>query len=170
MTRVFGIEQPGISVKPFESIATGGSRTHHAFPDDLEGPPRNTIRFKGLMEVALEQDALVVYFKKVPLDDLVAVSYIDKKLVGLAKYLIHQAKDGTTKIILDLSRVIYVTSAGIGSLISLQKRSKNTNRELVLVGVDKVAGLREKLGFSSIEGMFKYANNVDEALSTDCGK
>jgi len=78
---------------------------------------------------------------------------------------IQQFAAGTaTRMVLDLSHVDYVSSAGLRSLLGLLKQVKAQGGTLVLAAVQpRVADILEIAGFRTL---FAIANTCDEALAS----
>ncbi len=64
-------------------------------------------------------------------------------------------------LVIDLSDVPYIDSAGIGCLVGAQVSRDNSHRKLVLVGVSD--RLRTALQVTKVEQLFRYAASVEEA-------
>jgi anti-sigma B factor antagonist len=72
--------------------------------------------------------------------------------------------DRSRSLIVDLTNVPYVDSAGIGSLVGAQV-SRQNDRTLTLVGISP--RVREALRVTRVEQFFRMASSVDEALRPD---
>lgn len=71
--------------------------------------------------------------------------------------------DSSDLLIVDLSQVPYIDSAGIGCLVGAQVSREHSQRKLVLVGVsDRLLG---SLKVTRVEQLFKYASSIEEAQS-----
>jgi anti-sigma B factor antagonist len=68
------------------------------------------------------------------------------------------------KLILDLSEVSYVDSAGIGALVGAYVTHHKDGRSLALVGVSE--RLRHALQVTHVEQFFRFFPSVDEAQAT----
>jgi anti-sigma B factor antagonist len=67
------------------------------------------------------------------------------------------------KIILDLSEVVFVSSAGLRVLIDIQKTCKKLNQgEVLLVNIP--ARVYETLELAGFAPLFKFFNNVSSAI------
>ncbi len=67
-------------------------------------------------------------------------------------------------IIVDLSDVQYCDSSGLSSLLFCERRVRENNGEVFLVGVtDKVLNLMK---IARIDSLFKFFNSVEEAIKT----
>ncbi len=68
---------------------------------------------------------------------------------------------GTSRLVLDLQGLNYISSAGIGALMSLSQRLKKSGGDLVLLQpTDKVYKILDLLGFTKI---FHLSASEDEA-------
>ncbi len=69
--------------------------------------------------------------------------------------------EGTSKLILDLQGLSYISSAGIGALMSLSQRLRKDGGDLVLLQpTPKVLKILDLLGFTRI---FQLSETEDEA-------
>jgi len=96
--------------------------------------------------------------------DLVKVSgrvdsFTAPKLGETVNAIIHS---GRYKIILDLERVDYISSAGLRVLIDAQKTCKHSNRgELILVAVPR--RIYETLELAGFVPLFRLCESIDQA-------
>ncbi|RLW69233.1 MAG: hypothetical protein B6D68_02345, partial [spirochete symbiont of Stewartia floridana] len=73
---------------------------------------------------------------------------------------------GYIMLILDCTDVNYISSSGIGALVSIEKELLSRNGTMVLVGLrQKVFDLFDLLGFRD---HFDYNNTVEEAVGVYC--
>lgn len=71
---------------------------------------------------------------------------------------------GVKKIIIDLSDVEYCDSSGLSSLLFCERRMRENEGEVYLVGVrDKVLNL---IKIARLDQLFKFSNSVEGALGT----
>lgn len=83
---------------------------------------------------------------------------------NLSEALNDITKHDIYKIILDLSDVTYVSSAGLRVLIDIQKMCKKTNQgEVLLVNIP--LRVYETLELAGFVPLFKFYNNVTSALA-----
>lgn len=69
---------------------------------------------------------------------------------------------GIKRMIIDLSEVRYCDSSGLSSLLFCERRMRENNGEVFLVGVvDKILNLMK---IARLDSLFKFFNSVDEAL------
>jgi anti-sigma B factor antagonist len=88
-------------------------------------------------------------------------SYTAPQLLGILNQVTNQ---NIYRIILDLTDVTYVSSAGLRVLIDIQKKCKQDNQgEVLLVNIpQRVYETLELVGFVP---QFKFYNNVSSALA-----
>jgi len=70
---------------------------------------------------------------------------------------------GCERVILDCSKLEFVDSSGLGAIVALLRRFKESSGEVVLAGVR--AGLLELLYITKLEKYFKLYKNVEEAVT-----
>jgi anti-anti-sigma factor len=70
--------------------------------------------------------------------------------------------DGCRRVVVDLSSVVYVDSAGMGSLVRCFKRCSEVDGELRLAGVS--SRLKTLLGLARLIELFQVFDDVDAAL------
>lgn len=89
--------------------------------------------------------------------------YIDAHTVIEFEKAVQAAIDGgTNRIILDISGLSYISSAGIGAMMGLARKLAQNNGDLVLLRpTPKVFTILDGLGFTKI---FKIANDESEAV------
>ena len=68
------------------------------------------------------------------------------------------------RLILDLTNVPYVDSAGIGAMVGAHVTHSKNGRSLALVGVNQ--RVRAALGVTRVEQFFKFYNSLEEARAT----
>lgn len=98
--------------------------------------------------------------------DLVAVKgRIDSYTApNLSETLSNITRHNQCKIIMDMSDVSYVSSAGLRVLIDLQKTCKKANQgEVLLVNIPQ--RVYETLELAGFTPLFKFFKNVDSALA-----
>ena len=66
-------------------------------------------------------------------------------------------------VILDMSRVEYVPSLGLGALVGLMRRLRQDGHRFVLVGVQHQ--VRILFSITRLDKLFEFRSNVEEALS-----
>ena len=72
-------------------------------------------------------------------------------------------REGHKKIILDLSRTSYISSIGLSALVSLLKRTKKEDCDLILCGVtDRI---QEVLTTTKLSEMFEISPTRDDAVN-----
>lgn len=80
----------------------------------------------------------------------------------LSEKLIEITCQNRFNIILDLSEVSFVSSAGLRVFIDIQKICKKNEGEVVLVNVPQ--RVNETLELAGFAPLFKFYNNVDSAI------
>jgi anti-sigma B factor antagonist len=65
------------------------------------------------------------------------------------------------RIILDLSRVSYVDSSGVGTIVELKRRATYSDCRIVLVGLQK--RVRSLFEISRLDKFFDIADSIEEA-------
>jgi anti-sigma B factor antagonist len=69
--------------------------------------------------------------------------------------------DKTRSLIIDLTAVPYVDSAGIGALVGAYVSSQNRQRNLALVGANE--RIRNSLRVAWVESLFRFFDSVSAA-------
>lgn len=64
-------------------------------------------------------------------------------------------------LVLDITDVPYVDSAGIGALVNVHVSCQRAGRKLALVGVNKRC--RDLLGITQVEQLFRFFDSVEQA-------
>jgi anti-anti-sigma factor len=72
--------------------------------------------------------------------------------------------DNSQSLILDLSGVAYIDSAGLGSLISAHVSRERQNRKIALAGVNE--RVKMMMTVSGVDQLFRLYSNVSEAEKT----
>lgn len=90
--------------------------------------------------------------------------YLDAHtVVGFEEQMNSLIEAGASRIVVDLERLNYISSAGIGAMIGLVQRLRRSSGDLVLVRPSpKVQKILDLLGFTEI---FKIVSTEDEALA-----
>jgi anti-anti-sigma factor len=88
--------------------------------------------------------------------------YLDAHTVNdFEAHMDRSIEQGTVYFLLDLSDLNYISSAGIGAIMSVTQRLRRAEGEIVLVRPnEKVFGILDKLGFTKI---FRLAYSAEEA-------
>ncbi len=76
-------------------------------------------------------------------------------------------EDSTSTVILDLSGVPYIDSAGLGSLMSAYITRHKSGRRFVLAGVNK--RVRKLLEITRVEPLFLIFSSLEEAVAALTG-
>ena len=90
--------------------------------------------------------------------------YIDAHTVIEFEKAVHQSiEGGTSRLVLDVSGLSYISSAGIGAMMGLARKLGQQGGDLVLLSpTPKVFAILDGLGFTKI---FKIAADEAEALA-----
>jgi anti-anti-sigma factor len=88
--------------------------------------------------------------------------YLDAHTVNdFESFMETSMEKGTTHYLIDISDLNYISSAGIGAIMSLTQRLRRSEGELVLLQpTEKVFKILDKLGFTKI---FRFAHSREEA-------
>lgn len=70
-------------------------------------------------------------------------------------------KSNDTKIVLDMSNVPYIDSAGLGTMVSLLKDSRNLNKELVLASLKQ--NVKRIFEMTRLDKVFRIVDVPEEA-------
>jgi anti-sigma B factor antagonist len=76
-------------------------------------------------------------------------------------------ESGTSLLIIDLSDMPYIDSAGIGCLVGTHVSREGSGRKLILVGANE--RLMTSLKVTKVDHLFTFAPSVDEARTQGTG-
>jgi anti-sigma B factor antagonist len=102
-----------------------------------------------------ENDILIVYLNMSRLDASVAVRFKDK----MADFI----KDGNSTIILNLARIEFIDSSGLGSIVSSLKMI-GRNGDLALCSVNK--NIMSMFKLTRMDRVFQMFSSEEEAISS----
>jgi len=90
----------------------------------------------------------------------------DEAMVSIINDEINQAIDSNDKkfIILDFSKVKYLSSSFLGKIISINKKVKNKEGKLFLVGLN--VDIMEVFQITKLEKFFNFQSSVESALDS----
>lgn len=71
--------------------------------------------------------------------------------------------DGTTQLVLDLSRVHYIDSAGLGAIVSGHTTARNAGGSMKLANVGEQ--FRDQLSVTKLTSVFDVYDTVEEAMN-----
>lgn len=71
--------------------------------------------------------------------------------------------DGAKTVVIDLEKVRYISSSGLGLLITLLTKMRNAGGELVLIAPSE--HVKKLLLITKLNGIFKVLDSVDELAS-----
>jgi anti-sigma B factor antagonist len=81
------------------------------------------------------------------------------------KELVQVALDrGDRRLLIDFSRTGYIDSSGLGALVSISKRIRESGGELRLAGLNE--DLRSLFELTKLDTLFTIAETPDQALTT----
>jgi anti-sigma B factor antagonist len=83
---------------------------------------------------------------------------------GFRKTLLDSLKQ-TSRLIVNLREVRYVDSSGIASLVEVLKAARDTQKRLVLFGLNKA--VQEVLQLTRLSKIFEIRDTEEEALQAD---
>jgi len=81
---------------------------------------------------------------------------------NLRTELFSLVETGTTKLIIDLSKVRYIDSSGLGVLVSLLKKMKEISGKIVLL--NPTEEIMEILSLTSLARVFIIVDNMENAI------
>jgi stage II sporulation protein AA (anti-sigma F factor antagonist) len=134
-----------------------------------EGPPRTggtgggVTGGSGLRDDAISPLACTLR----PLDGAMCLSVAgDLDLAGVPSFLgyLNRASDGGSNLIVDLSRLRYIDSSGINTLLAVQKTFARAGRRIVLAAVSP--RMLRVLKIISLEQLLPVYPTVDAALAS----
>ena len=90
----------------------------------------------------------------------------DEAMVSIINDEINQALDSNDKkfIILDFSKVKYLSSSFLGKIISINKKVKTKEGKLFLVGLN--VDIMEVFQITKLEKFFNFQSNIESALDS----
>lgn len=89
---------------------------------------------------------------------------IDSKTAGDLQSQIMEKVSETNNVLLDLTKVDYVSSAGLRVLLMIYRQIKLKNGKVILVGVSEE--IRDVMSMTGFINFFEIADNIDNALKT----
>ena len=99
-------------------------------------------------------------------DPKVHYLFMEGDLIGdevgprLAEMVSDSIEEGLKLVVIDLEKVRYISSSGLGLLITLLTKMKNTGGELVLTAPSE--HVKKLLIITKLNGIFKVLDSVDE--------
>jgi len=87
---------------------------------------------------------------------------IDSKTAGDLQSQIMEKVSETNNVLLDLTKVDYVSSAGLRVLLMIYRQIKSKNGKVILVGVSEE--IRDVMSMTGFINFFEMADNIDNAL------
>ena len=95
--------------------------------------------------------------------------YLEGDLIGdetgprLAEMVSDSVEEGIKVLVIDLEKVRYISSSGLGLLITLLTKMKNVGGELFLTAPSE--HVKKLLIITKLNGIFKVLDSVDELTS-----
>jgi anti-sigma B factor antagonist len=87
---------------------------------------------------------------------------IDSKTAGELQSQIMGRVTETDKVILDLSKVNFVSSAGLRLLLMIYRQIKSKDGKVILVGVSEE--IRDVMSMTGFINFFEFSDTVDESI------
>lgn len=87
---------------------------------------------------------------------------IDSKTAGDLQSQIMEKVSETNNVLLDLTKVDYVSSAGLRVLLMIYRQIKSKNGKVILVGVSEE--IRDVMSMTGFINFFEIADNIDNGL------
>lgn len=87
---------------------------------------------------------------------------IDSKTAGDLQSQIMEKVSETNNVLLDLTKVDYVSSAGLRVLLMIYRQIKSKNGKVILVGVSEE--IRDVMSMTGFINFFEITNNINNAL------
>lgn len=106
------------------------------------------------MNVEISSNSKVIIFK--------IEGSIDSKTAGDLQLQIMGKVTETDKVILSLSKVDFVSSAGLRLLLMVYRQIKIKNGQVILVGVSEE--IKDVMSMTGFINFFNISNTIDEAL------
>ncbi len=86
----------------------------------------------------------------------------ERECAEFLEALSREFESGAGRVILDLRGLMYMSSAGLGALVSIHKKFDDAGRGLVLAGGN--LKVRKLLALTSLDQLIESADSVEEAL------
>lgn len=87
---------------------------------------------------------------------------IDSKTAGDLQSQIMEKVSETNNVLLDLTKVDYVSSAGLRVLLMIYRQIKSKNGKVILVGVSEE--IKDVMSMTGFINFFEITDNIDNAL------
>lgn len=80
------------------------------------------------------------------------------------KNMVHEALDrGARKFVIDCTRTGYIDSSGLGALVSMSRKVRESGGELRLAGLNE--DLRSLFELTKLDTLFRIVDTTDQALA-----
>jgi anti-anti-sigma factor len=109
------------------------------------------------MDIHVKKEAKGLVVSIIGRLDAVSAGEFEKEIDG-------QIKKGESKFILDLSRLDYISSAGLRSILSSSKRLKENKGAMTLCGLQ--GGVKEVFDISGFSSIFTIDESLENALKS----
>jgi anti-anti-sigma factor len=109
------------------------------------------------MDIHVKKEAKGLIVSIIGRLDAVSVGEFDKEMD-------EQIKKGESNFILDLSRLDYISSAGLRSILSTSKRLKENKGTITLCGLH--GGVKEVFDISGFSSIFTIYESLENALKS----
>jgi len=86
----------------------------------------------------------------------------EKECAAFLEALVRELATPAERLVLDLGGLMYMSSAGLGTLVAIHKRFVDAGRRLVLAGAN--SRVRKLLALTSLDRLIESALSVEEAL------
>ena len=73
--------------------------------------------------------------------------------------------NGHSNMIIDLSRVVYIDSSGLGALIALQRKARLKGGSLVIVGATDQ--IRRTMKITHLDRLFEFYDTLEEVVENE---
>lgn len=88
---------------------------------------------------------------------------VDSKTSGDLQQQIFEASANATKVILDFTRVTFVSSAGLRVLLTVYRQIKSRDGRVILVGVSEE--IKDVMSMTGFINFFELSNSIEDALT-----
>jgi anti-sigma B factor antagonist len=86
----------------------------------------------------------------------------EKECAAFMAALVQELSAPSERLVLDLGGLMYMSSAGLGTLVAIHKRFADANRRLIMAGAN--SRVRKLLALTSLDRLIDSAPGVEEAL------
>ena len=86
----------------------------------------------------------------------------ERECAEFLRALNEEFDSGAERVILDLAGLMYMSSAGLGALVSVHRKFGDAGRRLILAGTNPK--VRKLLALTSLDRLIESTGSVEEAL------